>query len=260
VVLEEGLAAPARWASAYPNAAPPEFGGSIPSHYPSLKDALADQSVDVIVLANADVHALRSRHRSPHVVLGPDPVVGRHGPRAPRGRTPRPGGQHAGRRAVLGCRARPDGHDDPPAAADAVDPGRAVRRRRRPAGPLVRALHGQRSLRIERAHEMRADRRQTSSSPTSRSHAGAHSRTSQLRTCLATWFETGEAIGVYTRVPPLNQRRLDRLPPWTRAVHEQFTGDVGLGDRDRLALYAGTADASRPFSAPEAAVQRGRSC
>ena len=43
-------------------------------------------------------------------------------------------------------------------------------------------------------------------------------------TKLADWGQPGRMLSVYTEVPPLQGRRLDRLPEWSRRAHGRLLG------------------------------------
>ncbi len=51
-----------------------------------------------------------------------------------------------------------------------------------------------------------------------------HTMTRLERFRLASLAETGSELRVYTQVPPLGPRKLDRLPRWSRARHERLLG------------------------------------
>jgi hypothetical protein len=53
---------------------------------------------------------------------------------------------------------------------------------------------------------------------------------------LARWAEPGQALEVYTEVPPARGRLLTRLPEWSRQAHDRLLGahlDGLVGSRDR---------------------------
>jgi hypothetical protein len=56
---------------------------------------------------------------------------------------------------------------------------------------------------------------------------GSHSRLMNaiertVRFGLATWDEQAQALDVYRQVPGLSERRLERLPEWTRRAHDRL--------------------------------------
>lgn len=105
--------------------------------------------------------------------------------------------------------------------------------------------------------------------------AGSNSRLSRsidrlVRYQLAAWHEEGRSLDVYQRAPGLSPRQIERLPDWTRRVHERLLGAhvQQLADRDetgpRVAAIAARLDrlqrphavAQAPPSAPARAVGR----
>ena len=55
-----------------------------------------------------------------------------------------------------------------------------------------------------------------------------------VRFGLAEWAAPGQALRIYTEVPPLTERRLARLPEWTQRAHGRLLAE----HLDRLAVVA----------------------
>lgn len=52
-----------------------------------------------------------------------------------------------------------------------------------------------------------------------------HTLNRLVRFGFAEWIEPGTAVGIYTTIPPIGPRRLERLPEWSRNRHDQLLGD-----------------------------------